>query len=254
MNNLICELIKRRIKAANPRTNDMSNPEYYIREAEKAFLIVCFSYLTFYAPGDEMALTMVIELLKADIVDGKYDDDNETDFQRLINMSKNKSLLVDKYFDLYQKNSIYIRQQALQSLALRLFPLYSFHNFDEDSDENIIEGFDESFLLQLSVSLLHNCNSEPEEPLSLIWKKMMISYVFVCLKYCFDNEIHNRKQILDFICNNTAKPNFEIKSDNMCINNQVIAKYWKRCVNRFNNSVFFAYLGKWQLNYARQFA
>jgi len=207
---------------------DYSSPEYYIRDVEKAFLIVCFQYLYFNAPDDEMNFAMIIELLNADRVDGKYDADIETDFQRLMEMGKNKSLLVDNSFDLYQKNSIYIRQQALQSLTLRLFPLYSFHNFDENLAENIIEDFDESFLLQLSVSLLHNCNSEPEEPLSLIGKKMLISYVFSCLKFCFDNEIHIRSEILDFLNDNKVKPNFEVKSDNLSINNQDVIKYWKR--------------------------
>ena len=211
-------------------TDYMSSPEFYIRETEKVYLTICFAYLTFYAIDEEMTLTMVIEVLNSDRVEGRYIDDEETDFQRLINTKKddNEALIVYKYFELYKKESVYIRQQALQSLALRLFPLNSFHNYDEDSDENIIEDFNESFLLQLSISLLHNCNSKPEEPLSLVDKKMMISYIFACLKFCFDNEIHIRRKILNFIRNNKVKPNFEIKSDNMCVNNQSVEKYWKK--------------------------
>lgn len=210
-------------------TDYMSRPEYYIRDVEKAFLVVCFQYLFFNAPNDEMNFLMIIELLNADIADGKYQEDRETDFERLMKMNRQEALLVNKSLDLYKKKSRYIQQQALKSLTLRLYPLYSFHNFDEDLKEKIISDYDESFLLQLSISLLHNCNSKPEEPLSLISKEMMISYVFACLKFCFENSIYSREKILKFLKNNKERPNFEIKSDNMCKNNQGVAKYWERC-------------------------
>jgi len=217
-------------------TDYITSSEYYIRETEKAFIVVCFSYLHFFAPEEENNLSMLIELLKADMVDEKYDEDKESDFQRLMEINKENELknshIVDKFYDLYQKKSRYIRQQALQSLALRLYPLYLFHNYDNNLEEYIIVGLDEPFLLQLTVSLLHNCYLEPEEPFSLIGNKMLISYVFSCLKYCFDNGIHSRKKILNFLNDNKVKANYEVKSDDKSINNQDVIKYWERCEHK----------------------
>ena len=210
-------------------TDYISTPEHYIRETEKAFLVVCFQYLFYMAPYDEMNFAMIIEMLIADKVDGKYNEDRKTDFQRLMEMNKEKetkdSRIVDKSYDLYQQSSRYIRQQALESLALRLCPLYSFQNSD-------VANFDESFLLQLSISLLHNCSSKPEEPLSLTDKKMLIAYAFSCLKFCFDNKIHCKEKIINFLNDNKQSPDFEIKSENLCENNQGVARYWKTRENK----------------------
>jgi len=194
-----------------------------MREGEKAFMAAMFCYLYCEAPPYEQNLSMLCELVRADIA---VNYSNKTDLQRLFDMfaEKNEKHESIKHFEAYLAN-LAGRGKIIKSLTRRLSPLFSFYTGE---NANIFENCGASEIFDMGVALLHNLGESLAEPHELENKKDEIAFVVAVLHLIHNAYPANEQTAGSFykLINNPVLLESQIKEHPDAFEAK---KYWSIC-------------------------
>ena len=204
-----------------------------MRAGEEAFLTAMFHYLYCEAPVMEHNLSMICQLVRAEI---STDYSSDTDLQRLFNMlaENDEKHEANKHFEVYLTNPAG-RRKIVKSLIRRLSPLFSFHT---DDNLNIFENCGASEIFDMGVALLHNLSLTLAEPYELARYKEEIAFVVAAL-----NLMHNAYPARE----QSAKTFFKLLNNPVLLDEQIkehpnafeAKRYWSICREDMLEGTYF---------------